>query len=407
MPANLLIFDADYVAELTGRMKTACQLMAEAVSSLKSASNHDKWKCKERSRILEDFGRLNEKLGRLDTGVNATTKALGESVSQFAMLESKYNSQAETLSDELTSNHGYSATVRTEGGSSSQSGNSAQSSAQAGQAQTTTSDAGKSEVSEIAEKSSGGNGGRGQGHGSNGVASAIAGRIPGKMMPSSNGTGTNTGRAQSAGTEGGIMNVNLPVTHIPDSPDSAAKGTKDTREIAQAAVTSVAYTMTAALRSNNKAAAPTLAEAYNAGRTIFENSTAIIASPTQPHTNERLAMASGLVNLAGINLQEASSSAESVSVSSSFSDSAGSLLEAIPEDAGEFRQVLGALTGKSSSDVSVSAASSSSGGSFFDKILEALKNTASGDMSSAASSGTSSLFESSPVMEFLGNFMMG
>ena len=203
------------------------------------------------------------------------------------------------------------------------------------------------------------------------------------------------------------MNVNLPVTHIPDSPDSAAKGTKDTREIAQAAVTSVAYTMTAALRSNNKAAAPTLAEAYNAGRTIFENSTAIIASPTQPHTNERLAMASGLVNLAGINLQEASSSAESVSVSSSFSDSAGSLLEAIPEDAGEFRQVLGALTGKSSSDVSVSAASSSSGGSFFDKILEALKNTASGDMSSAASSGTSSLFESSPVMEFLGNFMMG
>ena len=93
-------------------MKIACQLVAEAVSSLKSASNHDKWKCKERTRILEDFDKLNEKLGRLDTGVNATTKALGESVNQFAMLESKYNSQAENLSDELTSNHGYSATVR-------------------------------------------------------------------------------------------------------------------------------------------------------------------------------------------------------------------------------------------------------------------------------------------------------
>ena len=115
--ANLLIFDADYVSELTSRMNTACELMAQAVTSLKGAQNHENWKCKERTRILEDFDELNLKLGRLDTGVNETTRILGGSVSRFAALEQQYESQAEGLSDELTSNYGFRASV-SHGGSS-------------------------------------------------------------------------------------------------------------------------------------------------------------------------------------------------------------------------------------------------------------------------------------------------
>ena len=82
MPSNLIIFDAEYVSELTSRMNMACDLMADAVSSLRSAQSHENWKCKERNRILEDFDELNQRLGRLDTGVNETTRILGGSVSR-------------------------------------------------------------------------------------------------------------------------------------------------------------------------------------------------------------------------------------------------------------------------------------------------------------------------------------
>ena len=230
------------------------------------------------------------------------------------------------------------------------------------------------------------------------------------------------------------MNVNLPVTHIPDSPDAAARGVKDTREIAQIAVTSVVSTMTEVLVNGNRASfsanaafsfeatAPSLAEAYNAGRTIFECSNAIMTNPTMPHVDERIAMANGLAELAGLTSQaggpisiaggvgmggSVEMNTPRVHASADFSNNAGYLLEVVPEDAGEFRQVLGMISGSKSVSGSVSAAgvSNTNGGTFFDKIVDALKKAASGNSSPVSSAGTSSLFSSSPVMDFLSNLM--
>ena len=235
------------------------------------------------------------------------------------------------------------------------------------------------------------------------------------------------------------MNVNLPVTHIPDSPDAAARGLKDTREIAHVAVTSVVSTMTEVIIGGNKASfssnagfsfeatAPSLAEAYNAGRTIFENSSAIMSSPTMPHVDERIAMASGIAELANLTSQggllggvpitieggagmggNIEINTPRVQASADFSNNAHYLLEVVPEEAGEFRQVLGMITGAGSASGSVSAASVSSGsstGSFFDQIVSALKEAASGNSSPVSSAGVSSLFDSSPVMGFLSNLM--
>ncbi len=440
--ANLLIFDADYISELTSRMNTACDLMAQAVSSLKSAQAHDNWKCKERVRILEDFDELNLKLGRLDTGINETTRILGGSVSRFAALEQQYESQAENLSDELTSNHGFSASV-THGGSTG-AGTSG-----------TPSDAGGAEHAGGHSGHAGHAGHAGHGPGA-GVAAGMAGRIPG--MGRQNPEGSSSGAEGTAGPHGS-MNVNLPVTHIPDNPDAAAKGIKDTQEIAQIAVHSVAITMTQILSRGSRiasasrteinftAAAPALTEAYNAGRTIFENSAAIMASPAQPHTTERLAMAAGLVSLAGstaaglavfgqaaagvASAGAASAGAASESVfraSGSISQNAGNMIQALQgnSEAEEISSVLGAIAGDSSS-----SGSGSGGESFFDKILSYLKQSVSGGegsnstlsagssnntlqslfsaasvSSSSSSSSSMSASASSPVMEFLGNFVM-
>ncbi len=87
-------------------------------------------------------------------------------------------------------------------------------------------------------------------------------------------------------------------------------------------------------------------------------------------------------------------------------------------EAGEFSSILGALAENSSA--SGSAVSGSSDGSFFDMILNHLKNAASGgpntsgntlqSIFSAASVSSSSSVSvsaaSSPVMEFLGTFVM-
>lgn len=445
MPSNLLIFDAEYVSELTSKMNTACELMADAVNSLKSASNHDNWKCKERTRILDDFDNLNVKLGRLDTGVNETTRILGGSVARFASLESQYESQASDLSDDLTSNHGYSATVHTDnGGGGLGGGVSGVPSGTAGQAAGGTAESlGAAEENSRPSESQGGHGqghGHGHGHGAGGAAGAVAGRVAGEIgrrphnPEGPHGEGQGAGGGPSAGFGGGTMNVNLPVTHIPDNPDAAAKGVKDTREIAQVAVNSVVNTMTEVLIGGNRAsfsssasfsfeaAAPTLTEAYNAGRTIFECSNAIMTNPTMPHVDDRIAMASGLAELANLTSQAGipitvaggagmSGSVEvntpRVQASADFSSNANYLLEVVPEEAGEFRQVLGMITGAGSAGGSVSAAgvSRGSGISFFDEIVEALKKAASGNNSPVSPAGISSLFASSPVADFLSNIM--
>ena len=226
--ANLLIFDAEYVSELTSRMNTACELMAEAVTSLKSAQAHENWKCKERVRILEDFDELNLKLGRLDTGVNETTRILGGSVSRFAALEQQYESQAEGLSDELTSNHGFRASV-THGGRAESSGGAGAGTpgSQSGNQAGAESSGGAASGAGAGARDPHGHGGRTPGAG---IAAGMAGRIPGMGRHNPDGRQNPENTPAGTGGTGGIMNVNLPVTHIPDNPDAAARGTDSRKQ---------------------------------------------------------------------------------------------------------------------------------------------------------------------------------
>ena len=449
MPANVLIFDADYVAELTSRMTTACELMSEAVSSLKSAQNHENWKCKERVKILEDFDTLNLKLGRLDSGVNDTTRILGGSVSRFAALESKYDSQAASLSEELTNNHGFSATVSTGGGTPvPESGTpGGQSSPSGGGTSGRTSGAsggsGASHGAGTRGSESGGSGsqsgGTSGGTANSGAASGattslLRGVKPGSS-PSSQQTDTQSGQAAESGSGtsantgsisggGGAMNINLPVTYIPDNPGAAAKGIRSTQAIADAAVSSVVAAMTDVLASPGadiSSSAVNLVEAYNAGKSIFESSAAIMASPTKAHTTERLAMAEGIVTLAGssssgfsfLNHAGSSEVLSTASGRTSFTHNAGTLRAAIQDnsEASEFSNLLGVFAGSNGDSASaiINLSGSESSGakklSFFEKILEELKKTFN-DENNGSTTSSSTLASSSPVMEFLGNYVM-
>ena len=423
MPANLLIFDADYVSELTARMNLACDLFAEAVSSLKSAGNHEKWKCKERARIIESFDELNLKLDRLDTGVNETTRILGGSVSRFAALENQYDSQANQLSDELTSNYGFSATVRTggsvpsEGHSAGASGAGAGTGASGAVAGAGAAGASAGQVSNSAseEGQTGGNTGKGRMNRAGGAGGfriqAGSNMFNQRKNENQNTTNSDTYDGSGGGTGGVLMNVNLPVTHIPDNPSAAARGTKDTKEIANAALSSVVGTMTEALSSENSSdlegIASRLSETYNAGRSVFESSAAILANPSQPHTSERLAMAAGLVALAQ---DSGSVRGASASGSGNFSQNAVLISSALQgnNEASELRNLLTTMAGQDSESGSVS----SSGGdsrSFIDMIMEELKKIFFGDQEGGVSSSSyseNSIASSSPVMKFLDNFVM-
>ena len=409
MPANLLIFDADYVSELTARMNTACGLFAEAVMSLQGAVNHENWKCKERAVIADEFDELNQKLGRLDSGVNETTRILGGSVSRFSALESQYESQANDLSDELTSSHGFTASVRTGGQSysgrnsrSNESENSARITGAAGAAGAGALGSAAGQQNENSH--SGGRTGTRSHSGMGGVHIHAGGNIFSRRTNADNHTesGAYSGH-QGAGAMGGggMMNVNLPVTHIPDNPGAAAKGTKDAQAIADAALSSVAGAITEALagENSNGISLSSLNEAYNAGKSIFDSSSAIMANPSQPHTSERLTIAAGLVRLV-----QGTGKLQGVSVSSSesFTRNAGIISSALQNnsEASELRSVLDALSGSNTGSVS---ASGSNNRSFFDMIIEEIKKAFSGGNENVSSK---TLASSSSVMDFLGNFVM-
>ena len=406
MPSNILIFDADYVSELTARMNTACELLAGAVSSLKSAGNHENWKCKERARIIESFDELNYKLNRLDSGVNETTRILGASVSRFASLEKQYEAQADNLSEEITSSHGFTASVRS--GSSAPGGGHAAGKNISGA--TTAAAAGTLGASEVpSAKQPDGKNNAGS------VSKNSAGTFRVNMgnnifSPKKEEGGNGSSSSQNPETGGGFMSVNLPVTYIPDNPGAAAKGTKDTREIADAALNSVVKVMRGALGGGrlyeNGSSASSLAETYYAGKTVFESSSSILASPSMPHTSERLAMAAGLVTImheTEFHQQQSFSSSENFSVNASRISSD---LQDNTENS-EFRQLLESFAGNNSSILNSEAPQSQTDEklSFFEMILQELKKAFSGIQDNVSSS-EASLDSSSPIRKFLDTLVM-
>ena len=347
MPSNIMIFDADYISELTSAMNEACELVGEAVASLKKASLHEGWKCKECTRISENLDDLNLRLGRLDQGVNETVRVLGGSVSRFAELEAKYETQANSLSDDLRTNYGYSGSMH-----ESSTGSAAQS-VGTGAAGAAAAAGSKAEIPN----------GKPASH-SNGAVPHV--NVAGIKMP---GFGGNTN------INNNFNSVNLPVTHIPDRPDDVATGTKDAEEISLIAVESVADTITQVLGKNLsvKIVAPDgsdrtvehLIETFNAGKSIVENSARIVSDTSMPHTEERIAVAAGIASLAGsavTGLGMLKSAGETVKTAASIQDlgkQAENLLPSI-KDNDELKSVLGAISLAGEASVSSSSSSSSS-----------------------------------------------
>lgn len=455
MALNIIIFEAEYVYELVSSMNSACDLMSEAVQSLKQASLHEGWKCKECARISSELDDLNIRLGRLDEGVNETARVLGGSVSRFTSLEASYKSQAKELSDDLTQNHGYPGEVHTgpsgtqagnqnqaqnqnqsQNNSSASSTNSGSGSSGAGASSSSAASGAASAATAAASKASGGksygkSASSGKAEASSSVASTTAPASSGgtgviisgngkaaSETSSSSATTTTSSSFIGAGGAYSSSSVNLPVTHIPDMPKATASGTKYTQEIANTAVSRVADTITGALSSNPGSAgasmsAQVLVEAYNAGKSIVENSASIMSNPSMPHTKERLAMAEGIANLAGASLFTMSGSTSgshssmnmNAGLRENFRSNAGNLISAVQNVQGgsELKSVLSSIMSESSDGISPFTMQANSGGgeSFFDKVLEALKKSFLGSNESSSLKASSN----SPVDEFMKNLI--
>ena len=335
MPSNVIIFDAEYIAELTSNMNKACSLMGEAVSSLKRASLHEGWQCKECVTISDNLLDLNSRLGRLDEGVNETTRILGGSISRFAELEAKYKTQAESLSEELRGNYGFTA--------SGYSGSSEHSAAEWAAPATggviggtvsrpngtsthyinnTSPDTPNTPQNPSPSAPSAPN------NPSQPTPNTQRNTSPSMPSNQTERTGSQPGNSDMNNTRtpytsspythnqsnipswnipsGG--NVQLPVTHIPYKPEAAVTGLKAAAELENIAVTGVTASIITVLGSTNIASltpaqqtevARSITQAYNTGRQVVNNTTVIINEPAKPHTQENIAVATGLTKLFG------------------------------------------------------------------------------------------------------------
>ena len=422
MPSNIIIFEADYVTELVSSMNSACELMSEAVQSLKQASLHEGWKCKECANITENLDDLNLRLGRLDEGVNETSRVLGGSVSRFTSLEASYRNQAEGLSEDLTQKHGYSGTVITDPSESANSSGNAGNTASGGKAGASKSSAGSQSGSNSESNRTGNNTGSASGGRASSMASSAGGA---GVIISGNKASAGTSESESSLTGSGALSgyssvsMNLPVTHIPDRPEVAAKGIKYTQEITDAAVSSVAESITEVLNSSPVRlssatgagmAARNLIEAYNAGKSIVENSASIMSNPSMPHTKERLAMAEGIASLAGTsafmtsgNTSSGTSGFNAVHTENVRSN-AGNLISAVQDvnGGGELKNVLTSVMSDNSEGISpFTVSGNSTGSTFFDKIVDAIKKT----LLEGGKSSSGSANSSSPIDEFMKNLI--
>ena len=112
MSANILVFDAQYIQEQVRTLRRSEQIIAEAVNMLKQASLHRGWKCPECNTINSRLDEISKYLGRLDRGITSTANALARSSERFAELESRSESQTQSLSNNLREKHGFTAFVR-------------------------------------------------------------------------------------------------------------------------------------------------------------------------------------------------------------------------------------------------------------------------------------------------------
>ncbi len=110
MSENLIIFDEQYVAEQIKRISQAQKLVEEALNIIRKANQHKTWQCEERYKIDESMNILSNRLNRVNMGIIRTANALGRGFKSFLELESRSETQAQTLSNNLVNNNGFQAT---------------------------------------------------------------------------------------------------------------------------------------------------------------------------------------------------------------------------------------------------------------------------------------------------------
>ncbi|MBR1485671.1 MAG: hypothetical protein IJ597_00255 [Synergistaceae bacterium] len=112
MPANIIVFDAEYTSEVVRNIEKANSLIDDAVKTLRHANSHRAWRCPEVKQISDNIENISSRLKRLDRGLSATTSALTKGRDNFKMLETRSQRQADKLSENLRENYGFSAQVR-------------------------------------------------------------------------------------------------------------------------------------------------------------------------------------------------------------------------------------------------------------------------------------------------------
>ena len=113
MSANVITFEGQYMADQMRNIDRAKTLTEEAMSIIKSTSQHRNWRCNETREIDNGIDIISQRLQRLDMGIIRTGNALGRGLVSFTELEQRSESQANTLSSNLQNNYGFEATDRT------------------------------------------------------------------------------------------------------------------------------------------------------------------------------------------------------------------------------------------------------------------------------------------------------
>jgi hypothetical protein len=109
--AALLRFDSAYIVEEAKVSEDARALIDEALDLLRKASNHDRWRCKERFQIDEDLYRVEQQLEKTTDELGDIASALKKGAERFAELEARAASQEGELNAELRKAWAFEADV--------------------------------------------------------------------------------------------------------------------------------------------------------------------------------------------------------------------------------------------------------------------------------------------------------
>ena len=109
--AALLRFDSAYITEQAKVSEDARTLIDEALDLLRKASNHDRWRCKERFQIGDDLYKVERQLEKMTDELSDIASALKKGAERFAELEVRAAGQEGELNAELRKAWAFEADV--------------------------------------------------------------------------------------------------------------------------------------------------------------------------------------------------------------------------------------------------------------------------------------------------------